>query len=176
MVRPRRSAAVAARVAAGAGKDCDAELLLANVQEPATFYEILTTRDPEAGQARERRGGPASAASRPPTLCRAAGVAFELEVALGEPANTLNEIVEPIRVRRDRDGRAWPRRGVERVARLGLAATGHARCAGAGDDREGIRGAGGRARRNSLRCGRMRKGGRSLEKVIPCEPALCRAV
>ncbi len=71
----------------------DAELLLANVQEPATFYEMLTTRDPEVVKRASAEAGlhllaPAAA------LCREAGVAFELEVALGDPANTLNEIVD----------------------------------------------------------------------------------
>ena len=71
----------------------DAELLLANVQQPATFYEMLTTRDPEVVKRASAEAGlhllrPAA------ELCRAAGVAFELEVALGEPANTLNEIVD----------------------------------------------------------------------------------
>ncbi|MEP6559105.1 MAG: universal stress protein [Burkholderiales bacterium] len=71
----------------------NAEFLLANVQEPATFYEMLTTRDPEVIKRASAEAGlhllePAAA------LCRTAGVAFELEVALGDPANTLNEIVD----------------------------------------------------------------------------------
>ncbi len=71
----------------------DAELLLANVQEPATFYEMLTTRDSEVVKRASAEAGlhllqPAA------ELCRAAGVAFELEVALGDPANTLNDIID----------------------------------------------------------------------------------
>ena len=71
----------------------DAELLLANVQEPATFYEMLTTRDPEVVKRASAEAGlhllqPAA------ELCCTAGVAFELEVALGDPANTLNDIVD----------------------------------------------------------------------------------
>ena len=71
----------------------DAELLLANVQESATFYEMLTTRDPEIIKRASAEAGlhllqPAA------ELCRAAGVSFELEVALGDPAKTLNEIVD----------------------------------------------------------------------------------
>ena len=70
-----------------------AELLLANVQEPATLYEMLTTRDPDVVKRASAEAGlhllqPAA------DLCREAGVTFELEVALGDPAKTLNEIVD----------------------------------------------------------------------------------
>ena len=70
-----------------------ADFVLANVQEPATFFEMLTTRDPDAIRRASAEAGlhllqPAA------RLCRAAGVAHELEVALGDPANTLNEMVD----------------------------------------------------------------------------------
>lgn len=70
-----------------------AEFVLANVQEPASLFEMITTRDPEMV---ERASAEAGAHMLEPAirLCRAAGAAFEVEVALGEPVNTLNDIVE----------------------------------------------------------------------------------
>ena len=70
-----------------------ADFVLANVQEPATFFEMLTTRDPDVIKRASAEAGlhllrPAA------RLCRAAGVAHEREVALGDPANTLNDIVD----------------------------------------------------------------------------------
>ena len=70
-----------------------ADFVLANVQEPASFYELFTTRDPEVVRVASAEAGahmlePAAA------RCREAGVAFELEVGLGDPVNTLNDIVE----------------------------------------------------------------------------------
>ena len=70
-----------------------ARFVLANVQEPASFYEIITTRDPVAIEIASAEAGqhllvPAA------EMCRAAGVDFELEVGLGDPVNMLNEIVE----------------------------------------------------------------------------------
>lgn len=70
-----------------------AEFVLANVQEPATFYEILTTRDPQAVEEASAEAG-RHLIEQAAVLCRDAGVAFESEVGFGDPVNVLNEIVE----------------------------------------------------------------------------------
>jgi len=70
-----------------------ASLVLANVQEPASLYELLRVHDAEAIEAISRSAGEHSlqeAASR----CRAAGVSFEQEIATGEPSHTLCDIAE----------------------------------------------------------------------------------
>ena len=70
-----------------------ASLVLANVQEPATLYEMLLAHDPEVIDQVSAKAGlhllePAQA------LVRAAGVEHEIEVASGDPAHTLIDILE----------------------------------------------------------------------------------
>jgi len=70
-----------------------ASLVLANVQEPATLYEMLLAHDPEVIDQVSAKAGlhllePAQA------LVRDAGVPFEIEVASGDPAHTLIDILE----------------------------------------------------------------------------------
>ena len=70
-----------------------ASLVLANVQEPATLYEMLLAHDAEvidqvAAQAGLHLLEPARA------LVQAAGVEHEIEVASGDPAHTLIDILE----------------------------------------------------------------------------------
>jgi nucleotide-binding universal stress UspA family protein len=70
-----------------------ASLVLANVQEPATLYEMLLAHDPEVIDKVSAEAGlnllePARA------LVREAGVAHEIEVAAGDPAHTLIDILE----------------------------------------------------------------------------------
>jgi nucleotide-binding universal stress UspA family protein len=70
-----------------------ASLVLANVQEPATLYEMLLVHDAEVIEQVSAKAGlhilePAQA------LVRAAGVEFEIEVAKGDPAHTLIDILE----------------------------------------------------------------------------------
>ncbi len=70
-----------------------ASLVLANVQEPATLYEMLLAHDAEVIEKVSARAGlhllqPAR------ELVRAAGVAHEVEVAAGDPAHTLIDILE----------------------------------------------------------------------------------
>lgn len=70
-----------------------AELVLANVQEPASLYEMVTAPDPatldEVGEGAGRHLlAPAVA------MAEAAGVAHEAEVGRGDPARTLIEIAE----------------------------------------------------------------------------------
>lgn len=70
-----------------------ASLVLANVQEPATLYEMLLAHDPDVIERVSADAGlhllePARA------LARAAGVEHEIEVARGDPAHTLIDIAE----------------------------------------------------------------------------------
>jgi nucleotide-binding universal stress UspA family protein len=70
-----------------------ASLVLANVQEPATLYEMLLAHDPEVIERVSAEAGlhllePARA------LAREAGVEHEIEVERGDPAHTLVDIVE----------------------------------------------------------------------------------
>ncbi|HYN62923.1 MAG TPA: universal stress protein [Rubrivivax sp.] len=70
-----------------------ASVVLANVQEPATLYEMLLAHDPEVIEQVSAQAGlhilePAQA------LVRAAGVEYEIEVAKGDPAHTLIDILE----------------------------------------------------------------------------------
>lgn len=70
-----------------------AGLVLANVQEPASLYEMLTVRDPE-----RLKGITASAGDHllqgARQLCDTAGVDYEFEVASGDPAHTLVDMAE----------------------------------------------------------------------------------
>jgi nucleotide-binding universal stress UspA family protein len=70
-----------------------ASFVLANVQEPATLYEMVTAHDPDvldrvAAEAGEHLLQPAQA------LLRAAGVPFESEIAVGDPGHVLVEMIE----------------------------------------------------------------------------------
>jgi nucleotide-binding universal stress UspA family protein len=70
-----------------------ASLVLANVQEPATLYELLLAHDPEVIDKVSAEAGlhllePAR------VLVREAGVEHEIEVAAGDPAHTLIDILE----------------------------------------------------------------------------------
>jgi len=70
-----------------------ASVVLANVQEPATLYEMLLAHDPEVIEQVSARAGlhllePAR------TLVEQAEVPYELEVAKGDPAHTLIDILE----------------------------------------------------------------------------------
>lgn len=70
-----------------------AGLVLANVQEPASFYEMLTVRDPQRLQGLSVSAGNHSLQGAR-HLCDAAGVDYEFEIGLGEPAHTLLDIAE----------------------------------------------------------------------------------
>ena len=70
-----------------------ASLVLANVQEPATLYEMLLAHDADVIEQVSAQAGlhllaPAVA------LVREAGVEHEIEVARGDPAHTLIDILE----------------------------------------------------------------------------------
>ena len=70
-----------------------ASLVLANVQEPASLYELLRAHDAEMIESVSRGAGEHSLAEAG-ALCAAAGVAVEQELATGEPAHTLHDIAE----------------------------------------------------------------------------------
>ncbi|MDD2545866.1 MAG: universal stress protein [Burkholderiaceae bacterium] len=70
-----------------------AQFVLAHVQEPASLYELVVSRDPDliaaaAIEAGEHLMAPARA------LLEAAGLACETEVGLGDPAHVLVDIIE----------------------------------------------------------------------------------
>lgn len=68
-------------------------LVLANVQEPASLWELLRVHDAEAIEAISRSAGEHSL-QEAAALCSAAGVEFVQEIANGEPAATLHDIAE----------------------------------------------------------------------------------
>jgi nucleotide-binding universal stress UspA family protein len=70
-----------------------AGLVLANVQEPASLYEMLTVRDPERLQDMTASAGD-HLLQGARQLCDAAGVDYEFEVASGDPAHTLVDMAE----------------------------------------------------------------------------------
>jgi nucleotide-binding universal stress UspA family protein len=68
-------------------------VLLVNVQEAATLYELLVAHDPQVlEQVSAAAGAHTLEAAR--QLLNADAVAFESEVASGDPAHTLVEMVE----------------------------------------------------------------------------------
>ncbi|MBY0411070.1 MAG: universal stress protein [Burkholderiaceae bacterium] len=75
------------------GEGLQASLVLANVQEPATLYELVTSRDPDliasaSLEAADHLMAPARA------LLDAAGVSYTTEVGVGDVAHTLVDMVE----------------------------------------------------------------------------------
>lgn len=70
-----------------------ADAVLANVQEPASLYELLVAHDPEVI---DRVSGEAGlhALQSARELLDAAGVEYECEVAKGDPAHTIQDIAE----------------------------------------------------------------------------------
>ncbi|MBK9346224.1 MAG: universal stress protein [Burkholderiales bacterium] len=70
-----------------------ADAVLANVQEPAHLYELLVAHDPDLiDRASADAGLHALVEAR--ALLDAAGVAYEVEVAKGDPAHTIIEMTE----------------------------------------------------------------------------------
>lgn len=70
-----------------------AELVLANVQEPASLYEMVTAPDP--GTLEEVSQGAGQHVLAPAVqTAQAAGVPYEVEIASGDPARMLIEIAE----------------------------------------------------------------------------------
>lgn len=70
-----------------------ATAVLANVQEPATLYELIVAHDPEViDRVAAEAGLHTLAGAR--ALLDAAGVVYECEVAKGDPAHTIIDIAE----------------------------------------------------------------------------------
>lgn len=70
-----------------------ARLVLANVQEPASLWELLRLHDAEAIESISQAAGE-HALQEAAVRCRAAGVEFDQEIGHGEPATTLHDIAE----------------------------------------------------------------------------------
>ncbi len=70
-----------------------AGLVLANVQEPASLYELLRAHDAEVIEGVARAAGVHSLEAAA-ALCAAAGVPAEQEIGHGDPAHTLHDIAE----------------------------------------------------------------------------------
>jgi nucleotide-binding universal stress UspA family protein len=70
-----------------------ADLVLANVQAPASLYEMVVAHDPDVIK-NVSEGAGAHLLEPARDLCRTAGVAFESEVVSGDPVNALCDLVE----------------------------------------------------------------------------------
>lgn len=70
-----------------------ADLVLANVQPPASLYEIVVAHDPDV--IKDVSAGAGAHLLEPArTLCRDAGVPFECEVVSGDPVRALCDLAE----------------------------------------------------------------------------------
>ncbi len=67
--------------------------VLANVQEPATLYELIVAHDPEVIDRVSAEAGLHTLASAQ-ALLDTAGISYECEVAKGDPAHTIVDISE----------------------------------------------------------------------------------
>jgi nucleotide-binding universal stress UspA family protein len=70
-----------------------ADLVLANVQAPASLYEIVVAHDPDVIKNVSADAG-AYLLETAREMCRKAGVAFESEVVSGDPVHALCELAE----------------------------------------------------------------------------------
>ncbi len=71
----------------------DASVVLANVQEPASLYELMVAHDPQLIEKASAAAG-AHTLQVAQAMLEDAGIAYESEVASGDPANTLLELLE----------------------------------------------------------------------------------
>ena len=70
-----------------------ADVVLANVQQAASLYELVMSRDPELiASASVAAGEDLMASAR--ALLDAAGVPYETEIGIGDPAHTLVDLIE----------------------------------------------------------------------------------
>lgn len=84
----------AVRVAMGLlDRGLAADLVLANVQESANLYEIVTAPDPEVLE-RVRQAAGIDMLASAEALLMDAGIVYEREVAVGDPAHTIVDIAE----------------------------------------------------------------------------------
>jgi nucleotide-binding universal stress UspA family protein len=70
-----------------------ASFVLANVQEPANLYELVTAHDPDVLR-QVSAGAGAHLLESAEALLQAAGVTWEREIASGDPAHVLAEMIE----------------------------------------------------------------------------------
>ena len=97
-----------------------AEFVLANVQEPTYLYELVLAPDAEVLERASGAAG-AHALEAGEALLREAGVEFERELATGDPAHTLVEVVE----RYGCDAVIMGARGMGRLRRAMLGSVSH---------------------------------------------------
>lgn len=71
----------------------DASVVLANVQEPASLYELMVAHDPQIIEQASAAAG-AHTLQVAQALLEDAGIVYESEVANGDPANMLLELLE----------------------------------------------------------------------------------
>jgi nucleotide-binding universal stress UspA family protein len=71
----------------------NSSLVLANVQEPASLYELMVAHDPQLIEQVSAEAG-ANTLLAAQALLDAAGLSYETEVATGDPAHTLVDILE----------------------------------------------------------------------------------
>ena len=84
----------AVRFAIRLGSDgLDTSAVLANVQEPASLYELMVAHDPQVIEQVSAAAG-ANILLPAQALLDAAGIPYETEVAMGDPAHTLVDILE----------------------------------------------------------------------------------
>jgi nucleotide-binding universal stress UspA family protein len=74
-------------------KGLQAQMVLANVQDPASLYEIVMSPDPKVLE-NVREGAGAYLLEGAEALLKQAGVPYECEVASGDPGHTIIDIVE----------------------------------------------------------------------------------
>ena len=71
----------------------DTSVVLANVQEPATLYELVVAHDPQViAQVSAEAGAHTLLAAE--ALLKEANISYESEVGTGDPAHTLIDILE----------------------------------------------------------------------------------
>ena len=76
-----------------AGDGLNTSVVLANVQEPASLYELMVAHDPQVIEQVSAAAG-AHTLEAAQALLDAAGLSYESEVASGDPAHTLVDILE----------------------------------------------------------------------------------
>lgn len=68
-------------------------VVLANVQEPATLYELVVAHDPQVIEAVSAAAG-VHTLTAAESMLKGANIPYECEVAMGDPAHTLIDILE----------------------------------------------------------------------------------
>jgi nucleotide-binding universal stress UspA family protein len=76
-----------------AGDGLNTTAVLANVQEHASLYELMVAHDPQVIEQVSADAG-ANILKSAQALLEDAGIAYESEIAIGDPAHTLVDILE----------------------------------------------------------------------------------